>query len=84
MARAVLIATVSRRRQSAGAVQKVLTEFGCLIRTRLGIHAGVGDACTDDGLIILELVGQKKEMALLSGRLRRIAGVTVRIVPVGR
>jgi len=82
MARAVLIARLSRRKKSAVSVQKVLTQHGCLIRTRLGIHAGAGDRCADDGLIILELVGAAGKMKELAGCLSRLPGVSVTLVPV--
>ncbi|HAH87518.1 MAG TPA: hypothetical protein DCL60_09135 [Armatimonadetes bacterium] len=46
---------ISNRVKEVPAVQQVFTEFGCNIRTRLGLHQEVGEACTLCGLIILEM-----------------------------
>jgi uncharacterized protein (DUF1330 family) len=41
-------------------VQQVFTEFGCHIRTRLGLHQEVEGACTPCGLILLEMTDLEK------------------------
>lgn len=80
MAKNILVVLVHTRASSAVQVQKVLTEYGCIIKTRLGIHDGVADLCSNEGLIILELAGDKKEMAALDKALSRIAGVKTKAV----
>jgi len=66
MAKSILLILVGNRKESAVKVQQILTGWGCIIKTRLGIHDGVLDNCSDEGLLILELHGteeQKNELA---------------------
>jgi len=56
--------------------QKILTSYGCCIRTRLGINETFyGEPA---GLIILELTGDNKQRVLLERDLRTIIQVHVR------
>jgi hypothetical protein len=54
----VMLVLINNRKGSAEKVQKILTGCGCFIKTRLGIHDGVVDNCSDHGLLFLELVGE--------------------------
>ncbi len=66
---------VSNRKDSAEKVQKLLTGWGCLIKMRLGLHDNVLDNCSDEGLIILELVGETEKHEELSRKLNVLPGV---------
>jgi len=55
----VLGIRIEDRVKEAGEVQKVLTKFGCSIKTRLGLHEVSNDFCSSSGLILLELTGPK-------------------------
>ena len=46
---------LEERCKSALELQKILTDFGCSIKTRLGLHMHVSGACTNYGIILLEL-----------------------------
>ena len=66
MKKSVLLILIGKRKEDAVKVQQVLTGWGCIIKTRLGIHDGVMEDCSDEGLLILELYGtdeQKQELA---------------------
>jgi hypothetical protein len=66
MNKSVLLILIGLRKESAVKVQQVLTAWGCIIKTRLGIHDGVLKDCSNKGLLLLELTGtavQKKELA---------------------
>jgi hypothetical protein len=76
----VLLVLISKRKEAAVNVQKVLTGWGCNIKTRLGIHDGVLENCTDEGLLILELAGKEEEKNELARKLTLIKGVTVKKV----
>ena len=82
MTKSLVIILMRTRRASAVKVQKVLTDFGCMIKTRLGIHDGVLDRCSDIGLVILEVVGPRRERTQLNARLKAIAGVRVKSVDI--
>lgn len=76
MAYNLLLVKVARRSQAASEVQKTLTGFGHLIRTRLGLHEASPEFCAEDGLIILELNGNAEDTKALEEALSRIPGVT--------
>lgn len=82
MRRHIMILLVAKRKESADRVQKTLTGWGCLIKTRLGLHEGVLDECTNSGLIMLELVGDIKKHKELKRKLELLPGVNVKLVTV--
>ncbi len=80
MAKSILIILLGKRKESAVSVQKILTQWGCLIKTRLGIHDGVLENCSESGLIILELVGAKSKKEEFTRKLNLLSGVTAKLV----
>lgn len=80
MQKDVLIILVGKRKTAAINVQKTLTGWGCLIKTRLGIHDGVLKNCSEKGLIICELVGDQKKHQELTRKLNLIKGVKAELV----
>ncbi len=57
-------------------VQKIMTSFGCVIRTRLGVNEDFfGEPA---GLILLELMGDEIQMDLLEEDLQRLPDVILR------
>jgi len=77
-----IIVVVNKRKKEAVTVQKILTEWGCLIKTRLGLHEGVLDDCSEIGSIILEVVGEPNQHEEIVRKLNLLAGVTARQVNV--
>lgn len=74
---AVMGIKIGDRVNSSKEVQTILTEYGCIIKTRLGLHeAGKGE-CARAGLVILELVGDKSQWEELQNKLENIQGVEV-------
>ena len=74
----VLGIRIKDRVKEAGEVQKVLTKFGCSIKTRLGLHEVSNDFCSSSGLILLELTGPKDEQEKLHETLVKIPGTLIR------
>lgn len=60
--RDIVAIIVDHRSETAVNVQKILTGWGCMIKTRLGIHDGVLNNCSQTGLIILEMVGEDEKL----------------------
>ncbi|MBN1972834.1 MAG: hypothetical protein JW787_04300 [Sedimentisphaerales bacterium] len=58
-------------------VQDLLTEYGCNIKTRIGLHEVDGKVCSMNGLLILELVGDTAKCKQLGDKLNAIEGVEV-------
>ncbi len=56
----ILGINISNRLQSAIAVQEVLTKFGCIIKTRIGLHEEINGQCSPKGLILLEIIDDIK------------------------
>lgn len=73
---------LKNRTDEATEVQKILTENGCLIKTRLGIHE-TGSICSPSGLIILELIGDEEDWNKLENKLIKIDGITVKSMQFG-
>ena len=80
MNKAILIIHMKSRSKSAVNVQKILTKYGCIIKTRLGIHDGVLAGCTDNGLIILEVVGDKLQRKRLNSELKILKEVKTKLI----
>lgn len=77
-----VIIVVNKRQNEAVTVQKILTEWGCLIKTRLGLHEGVLDECSDVGSIILEMVGDPEKHKELARKLNLLAGVSAKLIDI--
>ena len=78
----VMLVLLDQRKKNAVQVQKILSEWGCLIRTRLGIHEGVLENCSEEGLIILELAGDKEMHEKLAERLNALPNVVAKLVEI--
>lgn len=66
------------RVETAPKVQDILTEFGCFIRVRLGLHDAAIDKCTNTGLILLQLCGEDIPVNDLEKKLSAIPNVKVK------
>jgi hypothetical protein len=80
MKKNVLIVLVGKRKTAAVNVQKTLTAWGCLIKTRLGIHDGILKDCSEKGLIICELAGDDTKHKELARKLNLIKCVKAELV----
>jgi len=78
MATAIVLGVyIPDRMELAGDVQQILTEYGCNVKTRLGLHQA-GDGCESYGLILLELVGEEEQIEALEGALAALDDVQVK------
>ena len=75
MKKTILGIHVAQRTKHTAKVQKILTEYGCSIRTRIGLHEAAEGVCSPNGLILLEVVSQ---VAGLASALAKVPGVTVK------
>ncbi len=83
MAKTIMLILVGKRRETAVTVQKLLTDYGCYIKTRLGLHEASETVCADDGLVILELVGDAKKHEELLRSLQALPCLEVRLERLG-
>jgi len=80
MSKTILTVLVSNRKEVVPKVQKILSAWGCIIKTRLGIHDGVKENCSNEGLLILELAGSDTDNKELERKLKLIDGVVCKLI----
>lgn len=66
------------RMMNAAAVQALFTEYGCHIRTRLGLHNVDDSFCSAKGLVLLEMFGDEAKCRELGEKLAAIEGIEVK------
>ena len=72
----IMAILIDKRTDAAPTVQKILTEHGCIIKTRLGMHESGN--CADEGMIILDLTADDSEVDALEAELKSVDGVRVK------
>lgn len=83
MSRVIMGIQVLHRNEDSVQVQKLLTEYGCFIKTRLGLHNASDDRtyCADNGLILIEFITDAdKEVAELKEKLKQLGTIEVRFM----
>ncbi|MGL5245085.1 MAG: hypothetical protein ACRC7R_07940 [Sarcina sp.] len=77
----IMAIKISPRNEYATKVQEVLTKFGCIIHTRLGLHEATVNACSNSGLIILNLLSEEvEEIKALEKELNELEGIKVELI----
>jgi hypothetical protein len=66
---------ITNRVRHASEVQKVLTEYGCNIKTRLGLHEVAESYCAGEGVVLLELIGGHEIRQGMVDKLKLIEGI---------
>jgi len=69
---------LSNRLIEAASVQALFTEYGCHIRTRLGLHNVDDSFCSAKGLVLLEMFGDETKCRELGEKLAAIEGIEVK------
>ena len=69
---------VGNRVKSSQMLQKALTDCGCSIKLRIGLHEVDEKTCAVNGLIILQIFGGAKEMQKVKNKLRKVEGVKIK------
>lgn len=68
---------ITERAKHAREVQEILTQYGCSIRTRLGLHDADRGLCSPNGLIFLEMIHDDPDVGKMIEELRVLEGVEV-------
>ncbi len=76
--RIILGVQVTNRVENILDVQKILTEHGCNIKTRLGLHEVTESHCSNVGLLILETYGDEADIRQMESKLKKLRGLTVK------
>ncbi len=75
----ILALAVNHRSKQIDRVQDLFTEYGCNIKARIGLHEA-GDVCSEEGLIILQLVSGKNNLDSFMNELNAIEGVRTKYI----
>ncbi|MBR4401861.1 MAG: hypothetical protein IKT09_09315 [Synergistes sp.] len=77
----IMAVRITDRGKSAVDVQKVLTEYGCYVLTRLGLHdQSVPGTCSPAGLLVLQLCSDSEASQQLEKKLNMLDGVKAKLV----
>jgi hypothetical protein len=49
------------RQESAALLQKIATDFGCSIKTRIGLHSVENGVCAPSGVILFDVINEVDE-----------------------
>ena len=53
------------RVSTAADFQKILSEYGCFIKTRIGLHSVSDGICAPNGIILIEFIGNEEKLSEL-------------------
>ncbi len=76
----VILVKIDHRSTEAAKVQNILTEYGCNIKVRLGLHEVSKEFCANDGLVVLEVEGAATELGNMLSSLNEIAYVDAKLI----
>ena len=78
----LIMIRIEKRDPEAVDVQNILTEFGCCIKTRLGLHEVETDQCSSSGLIILQLGAEFCDVDAFMKKLNDLPHVTAKFMEI--
>lgn len=77
----IMIIKTQNRRENVPSLQRILTDFGCLIKMRLGLHEA-GNICSDEGLIILHLIDDETEIKSFEEAISKLDHIKYKLVQI--
>jgi hypothetical protein len=69
---------VTDRMKKAVEVQKIFSDYGCYIKTRLGLHDATEEYCASSGVVVLEILDNEAVRQEMVSRLQQIDGLEVK------
>ncbi len=69
---------IQNRGENAVRVQQLLTEYGCYIKTRLGLHEVDDKFCSTGGVLLLEMYGDQAKCEAMRDKLKTVDGIEVK------
>jgi hypothetical protein len=76
----LVLVKLNSRTHQAVKFQEVLTKHGCNISMRLGLHEFSNAACSDEGVILLQVKQEEQAVKTLTADLLAIGNVEVKTV----
>lgn len=59
---AIIGISIENRREESQKLQEILTEYGCYIRTRIGLHPMGEYKCLNYGIVLIEVIDKINEI----------------------
>ena len=79
----IMAIKIEPRVKNAPEVQEVLTKYGCIIQTRIGLHEASQTSCSNAGLILLNLIDNNDdEISKLKEELNNIQGTVAKLLEI--
>ena len=76
----IIAMRLSAREHNAQKLQETLTNYGCNIKVRLGLHEASEDFCATDGMIVLQPCGEKNVIEEMVAAFNALEGVTAKLI----
>ena len=71
---------LSDRIKNSNQLQELLTDYGCIIKTRIGLHDTACGVCSPYGIILLEVIRDEERINNFVMDLQNISGVKFNII----
>ena len=78
----IVLIKVEKRTDAAADVQKILTDYGCSISVRLGLHDEPAGSCSPSGLIFLQVSGGQEPVEKMVEELNELDNVTAKYLTI--
>lgn len=79
----IMAVKIEPRVKKAPEVQEVLTKYGCIIQTRIGLHEASQTSCSNSGLVLLNLIdNQDEEVNKLQKELNNVEGTVAKLLEI--
>lgn len=82
METAIMALTIEPRSEHAPDTQEILTKYGFIIKTRIGMHETNDEDRSQRGLIVLHLSAKKEQIEGLKKELLAIEGVNANYMSI--
>ena len=71
---------LSDRIKNSTQLQNLLTDYGCIIKTRIGLHDTSCGVCSPYGIILLEVINDEERIEGMINELQKVQGVKFNIM----
>lgn len=81
MSKVILGVMLKQRVESSVKFQELLSEYGCYISTRIGLHTAGEDKCSPSGIVLLEVAdGCEEKGGELENKLKKMELIVQKMV----
>ncbi|HTX71945.1 MAG TPA: hypothetical protein VMC79_03890 [Rectinemataceae bacterium] len=78
----VVAVNVGNREGVAQDMQRILTEHGCVIKVRLGLHDIPANSCSPAGLVLMEVDGESAEITEMVRKLNALPETSAKYIVI--